>query len=95
MYLDAVVNKDTGQLVGPYGNYGPSYDYVGGTGWNTGERKVDSLDLFADGKYELLGRQHTLMLGGSYSRQTNRYLNTWANIFPDEVGSFYDYTGLT
>ncbi|CAJ0999617.1 FhuE receptor [Sodalis praecaptivus] len=93
MYLDAVVNKETGQLVGPYGNYGAGYDYVGGTGWNTGERKVDSVDLFTDGKYELLGRQHTVMLGGSYSRQTNRYLNTWANIYPDELGSFYDYDG--
>lgn len=93
MYLDAVVNKETGQLVGPYGNYGAGYDYVGGTGWNTGERKVDSVDLFTDGKYELLGRQHTVMLGGSYSRQINRYLNTWANIYPDELGSFYDYDG--
>ncbi len=93
MYLDAVVNKDTGQLIGPYGSYGAGYDYVGGTGWNSGTRKIDALDLYSQGTYDLFGRQHNLMFGGSYSKQTNRYLNTWANIFPDEFGSFYDYDG--
>ncbi len=93
MYLDAVVNKETGMLVGPYGSYGPGFDYVGGTGWNSGKRKVDALDLFADGSYDLFGRQHNLMVGTSYSKQTNRYFNTWANVFPDELGSFYDYDG--
>lgn len=91
MYLDAYVDKSTGMLVGPYASYGPGYDYVGGTGWNSGTRKVDAVDLFADGGYELFGRQHTAMIGGSYSRQTNRYINTWANVYPDEFGSFYDY----
>lgn len=91
MYLDAYVDKSTGMLVGPYASYGPGYDYVGGTGWNSGTRKVDAVDLFADGSYELFGRQHTAMIGGSYSRQTNRYINTWANVYPDEFGSFYDY----
>ncbi len=58
MYVDAYVNKADGMLVGPYSNYGPGFDYVGGTGWNSGKRKVDALDLFADGSYELFGRQH-------------------------------------
>ncbi len=93
MYLDAYVNKSTGMLEGPYVNYGPDYGYIGGTGWNSGKRKVDAVDLFADGGYELLGRQHTVMIGGSFSRQTNRYTNSWANVFPDEFGSFYDYDG--
>lgn len=93
MYIDAVINKDTGLLVGPYTSYGSSYSYVGGTGWNSGKRKVDALDLFADGSYDLFGRQHNLMVGGSYSRQTNRYLNTWANVYPDELGNFYSYNG--
>lgn len=93
MYLDAYVNKSTGMLEGPYANYGPGYDYIGGTGWNSGKRKVDAVDLFADGGYELLGRQHTMMIGGSFSRQTNRYTNSWANVYPDEFGSFYDYNG--
>lgn len=93
MYIDAFVNKGTGMLEGPYSNYGPGFDYIGGTGWNSGKRKVDAVDLFADGGYELLGRQHTMMVGGSFSRQTNRYTNSWANVYPDEFGSFYDYNG--
>ena len=88
MYIDAYVNKADGTLVGPYGSYGPGYDYVGGTGWNSGKRKVDALDLYADGSYDLFGRQHNLMLGGSYSKQNNRYYSSWANVFPDEIGSF-------
>ena len=41
--------------------------------------------------YELFGRQHNLMFGGSYSKQNNRYFSSWANIFPDEIGSFYNF----
>ncbi len=62
-------------------------------GWNSGKRKVDALDLFADGSYELFGRQHNLMFGGSYSKQNNRYFSSWANIFPDEIGGFYNFNG--
>ena len=86
MYVDAYVNKADGTLIGPYGN-------VGGTGWNSGKRKVDAVDLFADGGYDLFGRQHNLMLGGSYSKQNNRYESSWANVFPNEIGSFYTYDG--
>lgn len=93
MYVDAYVNKADGTLVGPYGSYGPGYDYVGGTGWNSGKRKVDAVDLFADGGYDLFGRQHNLMLGGSYSKQNNRYESSWANVFPNEIGSFYTFDG--
>ena len=91
MYVDAYVNKADGTLIGPYGSYGPGYDYVGGTGWNSGKRKVDAVDLFADGGYDLFGRQHNLMLGGSYSKQNNRYESAWANVFPNEIGSFYTF----
>lgn len=95
MYVDAYVNKATGMLVGPYSSYGPSYDYVGGTGWNSGKRKVDAVDLFTDGGYDLFGRQHNLMIGTSYSKQNNRYFSSWANVFPDEVGSFYSFNSAT
>ncbi|MDU4312842.1 MAG: ferric-rhodotorulic acid/ferric-coprogen receptor FhuE [Klebsiella michiganensis] len=71
MYVDAYVNKATGMLVGPYSSYGPGYDYVGGTGWNSGKRKVD--------------------VGASYSKQNNRYFSAWANVFPDEIGSFNNF----
>lgn len=91
MYVDAYVNKETGMLVGPYGNYGPGYDYVGGTGWNSGKRKVDAVDLFTDGGFDLFGRQHNLIVGGSYSKQNNRYFSSWANVFPDEIGSFNNF----
>lgn len=93
MYVDTYVNKADGTLIGPYGSYGPGYDYVGGTGWNSGKRKVDAVDLFADGGYDLFGRQHNLMLGGSYSKQNNRYESAWANVFPNEIGSFYTFDG--
>ncbi|MCF2472135.1 ferric-rhodotorulic acid/ferric-coprogen receptor FhuE [Citrobacter braakii] len=93
MYVDAYVNKADGTLIGPYGSYGPGYDYVGGTGWNSGKRKVDAVDLFADGGYDLFGRQHNLMLGGSYSKQNNCYESAWANVFPNEIGSFYTFDG--
>ena len=33
------------------------------------------------------------MFGGSYSKQNNRYFSSWANIFPDEIGSFYNFNG--
>ncbi|VEA04076.1 ferric-rhodotorulic acid outer membrane transporter [Salmonella enterica subsp. salamae] len=58
MYIDALVDKETGTLASPYG---ASYPVVGGTGWNSGKRKVDAIDLFADGAYELFGRQHNMM----------------------------------
>ncbi|STV91648.1 OMR family iron-siderophore receptor [Klebsiella michiganensis] len=32
-------------------------------GWNSGKRKVDAVDLFAAGGYDLFGRQHNLMIG--------------------------------
>lgn len=93
MYIDAYIDKATGGLIGPYASYGPGYDYIGGTGWNTGERKVDALDLFTNGDYELFGRQHTVMFGGSYSRQTNRYINSWKNVYPSELTNFAEYNG--
>ena len=33
------------------------------------------------------------MFGGSYSKQNNRYFSSWANIFPDEICSFYNFNG--
>lgn len=88
MYLDGLVDKSTGMMESLYG---PSYPVVGGTGYNTGKRKVDALDIFASGPYHLFDRQHQLMAGVSYSRQTNRYMNTWANISPTDLGSLYHY----
>ncbi|KQN55562.1 ferric-rhodotorulic acid/ferric-coprogen receptor FhuE [Erwinia sp. Leaf53] len=38
-----------------------------------GKRRLDSVDSFASGPFELLGRQHQLLTGVSYSRQSNVY----------------------
>lgn len=89
-YIDALFDTSTGDLVS---RYGPSYPVVGGTGYNKGKRDVNALDLYASGPYELLGREHQLMAGANYSQQHNRYLNTWANLSPAEIGNFYDYNG--
>ncbi|MGO3414382.1 MAG: ferric-rhodotorulic acid/ferric-coprogen receptor FhuE [Kluyvera intermedia] len=46
----------------------------GTTGWGSkdkGKRTVDSFDTYANGPFTLLGRQHQLMAGASYSRQHN------------------------
>lgn len=88
-YIDSVVDQSTGRLESIYG---PGF-MVGGTGYNTGKRKVDALDLYASGPYELLGREHQLMVGANYSKQHNRYLNSWANLYADEVGNFGNYNG--
>lgn len=87
LYIDGYFDKTTGIGVSPYANY----PVVGGTGWNSGKRKVNAVDAFASGPYELLGRQHELMAGVSYSQQKNRYVNSWANLSPEDVGDFNNW----
>nr|WP_318382338.1 ferric-rhodotorulic acid/ferric-coprogen receptor FhuE [uncultured Enterobacter sp.] len=67
-------------------------------GWNVGERKQDSIDAFVRGNYEVLGRQHELMFGGSYSRQRNNYDNSYPvndNFGLMDVGNIHNYNGDT
>ncbi|HCR98756.1 MAG: ferric-rhodotorulic acid/ferric-coprogen receptor FhuE [Halomonas sp.] len=47
------------------------------TGWNKGHRKVNSVDAQVSGPFELLGREHELVVGGSYSDQKNNYENSF------------------
>lgn len=89
LYLDGYFDRNTGAGVSGYA----SYPVVGGTGYNTGKRKVDAVDAFASGPYEWLGRQHELMAGISYSRQDNRYYSTFENISPASLGNFNTYKG--
>lgn len=89
LYIDGYFDKNTGIGTSPYANY----PVVGGTGYNTGKRKVDAVDAFASGPYELLGRQHELMVGVNYSRQDNKYYSAWANISPTELGNFNNFNG--
>lgn len=89
IYLDGYFNKVTGAGSSAYANY----PVIGGTGYNTGKRKVDAVDAFASGPYELLGRQHQLMLGVNYSRQDNKYYSAWTNISSAQLGNFNDFNG--
>ncbi|RPH23607.1 ferric-rhodotorulic acid/ferric-coprogen receptor FhuE [Buttiauxella warmboldiae] len=90
IYLDGLVDKNTGMMVSPYGAF---YPYVGGTGYNTGKRKVDALDTFANGSYELFGHQHELMIGTSYTKQNNLYYSSWENVSDTQLGHYNDYNG--
>lgn len=82
MYLTGFPDKTTGAGTSAYG------------GWNRGERKQDSVDAFVRGGFDLFGRQHELMFGGSYSRQRNHYDNAMPNTGLDYGGiampSFYE-----
>ncbi|WP_447555460.1 ferric-rhodotorulic acid/ferric-coprogen receptor FhuE [Vreelandella sp. EE22] len=61
------------------------------TGWNRGHREVDSVDAQASGPFELLGREHELVVGANYREQTNDYENTFIDGF--EVDNFNRYNG--
>ncbi|QHM72153.1 ferric-rhodotorulic acid/ferric-coprogen receptor FhuE [Mixta intestinalis] len=87
LYIDGYFDRNTGQGVSGYAGY----PVVGGTGYNTGKRKVHAIDAFASGPYQLFGRQHELMAGVSYSRQHNRYMSAFANLSPEDVGNFNNW----
>ncbi|MFH7826551.1 ferric-rhodotorulic acid/ferric-coprogen receptor FhuE [Kluyvera chengduensis] len=74
MYMYGYPDKDTGDGMVGYG------------GWNRGERKQDAVDAFLRGGYELFGRRHELMFGGSFSRQRNHYDNS----MPATAGTMVD-----
>ncbi|WNL41561.1 ferric-rhodotorulic acid/ferric-coprogen receptor FhuE [Halomonas sp. PAMB 3264] len=61
------------------------------TGWNRGHREVDSVDAQASGPFKLFGREHELVVGGSYSDQTNDYENTFIDGFA--VEDFNNWNG--
>ena len=61
------------------------------TGWNRGHREVDSVDAQASGPFTLLGREHEMVIGGSYSDQTNDYENTFISGF--SVDDFNNWDG--
>ncbi len=88
----AVTNLDS-RLAYPYGfpdrTTGEGVYFF--TGWNRGERKVDAVDAYASGPFALMGRQHELVIGSSYSEQTNDYENTFTAGF--DAGNFNDWNG--
>ncbi|MEI7366220.1 ferric-rhodotorulic acid/ferric-coprogen receptor FhuE [Pectobacterium sp. 1950-15] len=88
MYANGFPDKDTGLLVDPFGGNVGAYG-----GWNKGTRKVDAIDTYASGPFELLGRQHELVVGGSYTRQRNQFANAQSTISPADMGNFYNWNG--
>ncbi|ELY4220787.1 ferric-rhodotorulic acid/ferric-coprogen receptor FhuE [Cronobacter sakazakii] len=91
MYIDGFPDKTTGR-------YNAELWQGAWGGWNVGERKQDSVDAFVRGGYELAGRQHEMMFGGSYSRQRNNYDNSYPvndNSGLMDVGNIHDYDGNT
>ncbi|ELY3811760.1 ferric-rhodotorulic acid/ferric-coprogen receptor FhuE [Cronobacter sakazakii] len=91
MYIDGFPDKTTGR-------YNAALWQGAWGGWNVGERKQDSVDAFVRGGYELAGRHHEMMFGGSYSRQRNNYDNSYPvndNSGLMDVGNIHDYDGST
>ncbi|ELY6224971.1 ferric-rhodotorulic acid/ferric-coprogen receptor FhuE [Cronobacter muytjensii] len=91
MYIDGFPDKTTGR-------YNAALFQGAWGGWNVGERKQDSVDAFVRGGYELAGRQHEMMFGGSYSRQRNNYDNAYPvndNFGLMNVGNIHNYNGDT
>ncbi|MEE7559566.1 ferric-rhodotorulic acid/ferric-coprogen receptor FhuE [Xanthomonas sp. Kuri4-2] len=72
-------DRQTGGGVVPYSGY-----YVT-------QRKVDGLDGYAEGPFQLFGREHELMAGVSYNRR--RYVNDGAFDFPGPMDSYLGWTG--
>ncbi|MBP2169858.1 outer membrane receptor for ferric coprogen and ferric-rhodotorulic acid [Erwinia toletana] len=53
-----------------------------------GTRKLDSIDTYASGPFDLFGRQHELVAGVSYSRQHNATYSADGSIDSEQMGSF-------
>ncbi|MCK0714953.1 ferric-rhodotorulic acid/ferric-coprogen receptor FhuE [Chromohalobacter sarecensis] len=64
------------------------------TGWNRGDRDVDSADAYVKGPFALFGREHELVVGGSYSDQSNDYESNFTS-GAIEVGDFNNWDGST
>ncbi|WCG82338.1 ferric-rhodotorulic acid/ferric-coprogen receptor FhuE [Pectobacterium sp. A5351] len=92
MYANGFPDKNTGLLVDPY--Y-PTYNAGAYGGWNRGKRKIDSVDTYATGPFELFGRQHGLVVGASYSKQSNNYDNSYPTsaITPEDIGNYFNWNG--
>lgn len=52
-----------------------------------GTRKLESVDTFATGPFQLLGRQHELVIGASYSRQHNETYSEDGALDSTQMGS--------
>lgn len=76
LYSFGFPDRSTGEGLSGYGSL------------DRGKRKLDSVDTYTTGPFTLLGRQHELVAGMSYSRQTNRYYSAGADIDTADIGVF-------
>ncbi|SEL70825.1 outer-membrane receptor for ferric coprogen and ferric-rhodotorulic acid [Pseudoxanthomonas sp. GM95] len=85
----------------PYYSAGTGYDRETGTGivpyagrYDT-QRKVDGLDGYVSGPFQLFGRTHELMAGLSYNRRdyVNNAFNYEDGSFPGLIPSYNGWTG--
>ncbi|MFE8116625.1 ferric-rhodotorulic acid/ferric-coprogen receptor FhuE [Brenneria goodwinii] len=83
-YVSGFADKTTGLLTNDTSAYG---------GWYDGLRTQDAIDAYASGPFELLGRQHELVVGLDYSRQRNRYYGRFVTISANDVGSTNGWNG--
>ncbi|WP_455818465.1 ferric-rhodotorulic acid/ferric-coprogen receptor FhuE [Pseudomonas cerasi] len=83
MYPDGYPDKVTGSGTTLY------------SGWNKGRRTTDSVDLYANGPFDLFGRTHQLMVGGSYSKQDNTFFNSYTDLDSSQVGNYNNWNGST
>ncbi|WP_230492794.1 ferric-rhodotorulic acid/ferric-coprogen receptor FhuE [Martelella alba] len=81
LYPDGYPDNLTGEGVSLY------------SGWNKGRRETNGVDLYANGPFELLGRTHQLMIGGSYSKQDNTFFNSYSDLSSVAVGDYRDWNG--
>lgn len=66
----------------------------GASGWGSkdrGKRTLDSFDSYVSGPFDLLGRQHQLMAGASYSRQHNATFSKDGPMDSDQIGLFNNH----
>ncbi len=66
---------------------------AGGAGWFTGTRKLDALETYVRGPFELLGRQHELVTGVGFSRQRNYYYASNDAVTVADMGNYYNWNG--
>ncbi|BCQ32919.1 ferric-rhodotorulic acid/ferric-coprogen receptor FhuE [Erwinia rhapontici] len=81
MYADGYPDKTTGTGSVLY------------SGWNKGRRTTDSADLYANGPFDLFGRTHQLMVGGSYSKQENTFFNSVSDLTGVNIGDYRNWNG--
>ena len=81
LYVMEFPDVTTGQGVSGFGSQ------------DRGKRKLESVDTYASGPFELAGRQHELVAGVSYSRQHNATYSADGSLDYDQMGDFNSWDG--